>query len=287
MASTSPSTWCGDNFFRIPSRKTADNRIAQLHGEIKMKTIACVNVDLPTIDEIIDYGDDTSLRDYDIIIFEPVIPEYERIEFSGGGSCIGVDGTRDFLRTTSHWARELQDALLAGKTVFVVLSPYEEDRAATGSQMKPQKQRIYTAEKINNYATIPVKVNLRNSRGKKVIVKNPTFKMLHEITKEIMEYRVVFENIDEMQSVFNAKDGASIGGILHSKIWTGHLVFLPYFDFYGDEFTEPTDKVDDAWNEKAIRLSHGLVGQLVAIDRALKGAVEATPLPEWLNKFES
>lgn len=251
-----------------------------------MKSIVCVNTEIPTVQNVLSYRSEGSLRDYDIVVFDPKLPWHSRIDFTAGGSCISIEGTALFTKASSHWSRELSGALAAGKTVFVVLSAYEEDQAATGSTMTSKTSRNYSTTIINNYSVIPGKLRVRNARGRSVVVKDPAYKSLYDAIKETAEYRVVFEAPTSMHSVFAAKDGTAIGGVVNFQDWPGSLVLIPHFDFEADGFTEVSDGDKEVWSKKALKTSHALVGQLVAIDRMLKGSAELTPPPDWLNDFK-
>lgn len=251
-----------------------------------MKSIVSVNIDIPTVQNALSYLSEGSLRDYDIAIFYPELPWQSRIEFSAGGSCISIEGTSLLTKAALHWSRELSGALAAGKTVFVVLNAYEEDQAATGSTMTSKTSRSYQTTTINNYSVIPGKLRFRNARGRSVVVKDPAYRGLYDAIKEVAEYRVVFEAPTSMHMVFAAKDGTTIGGVVTSQDWPGSLVLLPHFDFLADGLTESADDGEEGWTEKALKISHALVGQLVAIDRMLKGAADLTPPPDWLSGIE-
>ncbi|WP_426027220.1 hypothetical protein [Brevundimonas sp. TWP2-3-4b2] len=250
-----------------------------------MKSIVCVNVQIPTIQNEIEYGSNDSLRDHDIVVFDPALPWYERIEFSAGGSCMSIESTARFAKTSTHWSHELSGALAAGKTIFVVLSDYKEDQAATGSTMSSKTSRNYNTTKINNYSLIPGGLKVRNARGRTIVVKDSAYKNLYDTIKEISEYRVVFEAPTSMHTVFVAKDGTAVGGVAKFKEHPGSLVLLPHFDFQADEFTETSDAGEEIWNDKALKVSSALVGQLVAIDRMLKSSAELTPPPGWVSDF--
>jgi hypothetical protein len=251
-----------------------------------MKSIVCVNTRIPTISDEIEYDSDASLRDYDIIVFDPELPYYSRIDFSGGGSCLSIESTNRFARTSSHWLRELSGALAAGKTIFVILSGHKEDHAATGYTTPSKGSRNYNTTPISNYSVIPAKFRVRNARGRSVAVKDSAYKGLYEAISEIVEYRVVFEDIASMHKVFAAKDGTAIGGVTRFQESAGSLVLLPYFDFEADGFIEDSDDDEEVWSEKARKVSHALVGQLIAVDRMLKGSVELSPPPDWVSGYE-
>lgn len=251
-----------------------------------MKSIVCVNTTIPTIENQIEYHSDESLRDYDIAVFDPRLPYYDRIDFSGGGSCISIESGARFAKALSHWLRELSGALSAGKTIFVILSGLKEDRAATGYTTPSKGSRNYNANSISNYAVIPVNLRVRNARGRSVVVKDPAYKGLYETMKEIVEYRVVFEAPTSMHTVFTAKDGTAIGGVVRFQDSPGALVLLPYFDFEAEGFLETSEEDEEVWSKKALKVSHALVGQLVAIDRMLRGSVDLTPPPDWVSNYE-
>lgn len=256
-----------------------------------MRSIVCINTYIPTVDNYIEYDSQESLRDYDIAVFGPRLPYYEKIQFTGGGSCISIEGTTALKGALLHWKRELAAALDAGKTVFVVLDTYDEEDVATGYTMGPRNSRQYNTTSINKYVPIPLNFPIRNSKGKSVSPKLSSFKGLHDAIKEIVEYRVVLEASDHLQVSFTAKDGTAVGGVVSTKSEkSGSLVLIPYFDFEKDGFTEhregeKEDEDEEIWSQKALKISHALVGQLVAIDRQLRNSVALTPPPEWLNNF--
>lgn len=245
-----------------------------------MKSIVCVNAEVPTVENSLSYSSDGSLLDYDIVIFNPQLPYYDRINFSAGGSCVSIEDTKRFHRETAHWFRELSGALSAGKTIFVMMGAYEEDQAALASTTAA-KTTSYQTTAINNYSLIPGKLRVRNARGRGIVVKDPLFKGAYEAVKDITEYRVVFEPSSSMRTVFAAKDGTPVGGVVSVDDKPGSLVLLPHFDFEVEDYIE-----NDDWNKTALRASNAFVGQLVAIDRALRGSAQLTPPPSWVTEFE-
>jgi hypothetical protein len=250
-----------------------------------MKSIVCVNTAIPTVDNVLSYVSDGSLRDYDIVVFDPELPWESRINFDAGGSCISIEGAARLNKSMLHWSRELRDALAAGKTVFVLLCPSKDDQVAVGSTMTSKNHRAYQTTTINNYSIVPGKLRVRNARGRGIGVKDSAYKGLYDAIREIVEYRVVFESSPSMHTVFTAKDGTAVGGVLRFQEDPGSLVLLPYFNFENDEFTAIAND-EEVWTKKALNTGHALVRQLVAIDRMLGGSVELTPPPEWLSAIE-
>ena len=251
-----------------------------------MKSIVCVNYEIPTVDNQIEYLSSESLRDYDIVVFDPKFPYQPRVEFSGGGSCLTIEATEAVNKAIAHWSAELRGALQSGKTVFILLNDCERDLAATGTSMKSRGHRTYHTTNIENYSAIPIKIAARNGKGRKISVKDARFRSLYDIISKITEYRVILTVTKDVNVTFSAKDGAPVGSLIRPEGLPGSLVLLPYFDFETEEFIEEQDD-EVPWTEQAIQISHALVRQIVAIDRTLKGAAELTPPPNWVDNAKA
>jgi hypothetical protein len=251
-----------------------------------MKSIVCVNYDIPTVDNQIEYLSNESLRDYDVIIFDPQFPYLSRIEFDGGGSCLAIESTAVLAKAISHWQSELRGALQSGKTLFILLNELEQDSAATGSTMKTQKQRVYSTMNIENYSAVPVKIALKNAVGRKFRAQDGRFRSVYDIITKIAGYRVILTSDKNMNVTFCARDGAAVGAIIRPEGLPGTLVLLPYFSFETEEFTME-EGGNLVWTEQAIRTSHALISQILAIDKTLKGEAEFTPPPNWINNAKS
>lgn len=248
-----------------------------------MKSIAAVNTQIPTVDNCFRYFSGESLRDYDIAIFDPKFPDAQRIEFTGGGSCLAVESTASIIKAMAHWSGEIGSALSAGKTIFLILNTLEEDQGATGSSTN-KNQRTYNTTPLNNYQAVPAALKPQNSRGRKIVVADGAYRGLVEALGDIAHYRVVVSN-DAIKKIYAAGDGAMIGGVVRFKDWPGSMVLLPYFDFNGASLGKMSVVGKIVWNEEALKKSRALVGQLVAIDRMLRSAGQSTPPPDWLSSF--
>lgn len=246
-----------------------------------MKSIACINCEIPTIEAVIQYQSKQSLRDYDIVIFDPKFPYLHRIEFSGGGSCVSIESMEAVTAAMAHWRREMHAALEAGKTVFVLLNEYVQDSGATGSTMTSRTNRTYNASPINNYTAIPAKIVPTNATGRRISVKDGRLRSLYEAISGIASYRVVLASTPDMKVTFSARDGAAVGGIVKSATAEGSLVLLPHFKFPEEQFIEQEED-KEVWTEEALQIGHALVAQFVAIDKTLKASAELTPPPNWI-----
>lgn len=249
-----------------------------------MQSIAVVNTQFPTLASSIQYHSGESLLDYDIVIFDPELPYERRIEFSGGGSCIDIEGAKSLQASIKHWSGELQTALKAGKTIFFLLNDYSVDSAAYDSTVS-KGSRNYSTISINNYQVLPITISVRNAKGKTLKVKDPLFNGLYDILKEIGGYKVVFET-DFKNPIFTTNDSSVVvASRVEFKELPGRLVFLPYFNLSSMyEYDAKTKK--NEWTKEGIRLSHAIVAQLVTIDKSLKSNTSGTPAPQWLENIE-
>lgn len=193
-----------------------------------------------------------------------------------------IEATEELTKAIAHWSAELQGALQSGKTTFILLNELKRDSAATGSSMKSRSQRTYQTINIENYSAIPVKIDIRNARGRKFDVKDGRFRTLYDIITRFAEYRVILTATNDMKVIFSAKDGAAVGSIIRPKGVPGSLVLLPYFSFETGAFIEEKEDTT-VWTNQAIRTSHDLIGQILAIDRTIRGAAELTPPPNWID----
>ncbi len=249
-----------------------------------MKNIVTVNTELPTIKDYVEYRSGTSLMDYDIVLFDPTLPYETRIDFSGGGSCISIEGTTRLKQSMGHWSREFSGALRAGKTIFILLNEYDEDSGASG-YTTVKGSRTYSTYQINNYDVLPTSIGLRNAKGKHLKIADTRFKGLYDAIKDIAEYQVVITSA-VTKKIFTSKDGSSVvSAIVKLQDLPGNIVFLPFFDIEQmNKYDEKKDK--DVWTTEAIRTSKIIVSQLVEIDRVLRSDTEETPKPEWLESIE-
>ncbi|MCZ4344520.1 hypothetical protein [Devosia neptuniae] len=241
-----------------------------------MKSIVTINASLPTVEDRLEYFSGASLRDYDIALFDPTLPYLSRIEFSGGGSCIDIESTKRLNAAMKHWATEIRGALSAGKTIFVPLAEYEEDSGAIGYEVGTRNRRSYNTHSLHNYQALPFPLSVRNTKGRQITVADGMFRGLFDTLKEVASYRVILDQ-SAGQPVFAAKDGAAVGSVLKPQGVLGHLVLLPYFNMIEHDTADP-----EMWSDEAERLSHGIVAQLIAVDRSLRAEGALTPPPKWL-----
>lgn len=238
-----------------------------------MKSILTINTHLPSVEDRSSYLSGDSLRDYDIAVFNPAIPYQRRIDFTGGGSCLDIDSTKAVNDALKHWNTEIRSALQSGKTVFFILDEQVTDSGTVGYGMSG-KTRSYNTFSISNYGASPAPLPLKNTKGRRVLVKDSLFRPLYELLKDCLSYRVIMEQAVG-RPVFTTQDGAVVGSVLEYTDGKGHLVFLPYFDL------TTIEPARGARSDRALQVSRGIVAQLVAIDRSLRMESVSSPQPEW------
>lgn len=245
-----------------------------------MKSIVTVNLQLPTIENYVQYISEQSLLDYDIVLFDPCFPNLDRTSFGSGGSCVSIGSGKSLASAMNHWKYEIRVALEAGKTVFFLLNRHETDSVATGSTSPRKGYTNYTTSEVSNYSVLPVNIPVRNAKGRKFLARDSNFKGFHEALKDIVEYQVVL-NSKVSRKTFVTKNGDHIvGAWIKLKDLPGHLVLLPYFDI--SEMTEVVNNQLE-WTDEAVKISNTIVSQIVAIDNSLKSETDITPKPNWLD----
>ena len=245
-----------------------------------MKSIVAVNTDLPSIEHNIEYLSGESLRDYDIALIDIRFPYMDRVHFSGGGSCISIEGSEELLRAMRHWSDEILGALKAGKTIFVILTEKKSDLASSNYSTTAKNRRQYSTFSINNYQALPIELNVQNSKGKQIVASEAPYRGLLGCLKGLVKYEVILEEYSGLP-IFTTRDKAVVGGVGLAGEYPGHLVLLPFFSV-GDLDQNP----DGAWSEEALRVSSAVVTQLVAIDKSFTQGTIETPPPDWLNEME-
>lgn len=241
-----------------------------------------VNTILPSLEGFLEYDSGESLLDHDVILFNPEFPYKSRIDFSGGGSCISIEGAEELRGEISHWTNEIQEALRSGKTVFFILNEYQTDSIAM-SYTSTGKGRTYNTSSVNNYSVLPVKLGVRNAKGHQLKVVDSNFKGLHEAIKDVAEYRVVFNSAKSPIFATKNNDGI-LGAVVRVEELPGNLVLLPYFDL-SDMYEYSEEKNTDVWTSDAMKISHALVGQLMAIDKQLRSSASTTTAPAWVDSM--
>ena len=253
------------------------------------KKIFTIGYTIPTLDEnCVDFDDDLSLMDADILLISPdsLEPRGDWISFtSGGGGCYDVASSRIYKEKVSRLKKEIEDHLNSGKDIFILLTKKEEYRLAYNVSVD-KKMNNYSTETYSNYDFLPVDIGVLTSASGKYIEfsGNPLFNDFYKKFKKNLEYQLYIENPSEAQIIFTGKDKTKILGAIY-KVKTGHLVILPFIKYDEKKFTEHRGKEKkEYWTEEATQFGKALVKVFIDIDRALHKGGDRTPPPDWISK---
>jgi hypothetical protein len=253
------------------------------------KSILTVGFDLASDDpHYHNLNSKISLLDWDIVLFKPVITDFinSRITYQGKPS---LDDTLSFQlkEICEHWRREIKQAVEAGKTVIVFLSPVEDVFIDTGERQYSGTGRNQKTTRIvspyTNYAAIPFNLKPVNATGSAMKLAPLGSEVLAPYWAEfgsVSEYKVLLAE-DTSGVCLTTKNGDKpVGAIVRSKGSAGTLVLLPDIDFYPDNFFK-SDGNKYNWTEVAERFAARFLANVVALDKALRNTSEVTPEPGW------
>jgi hypothetical protein len=235
----------------------------------------------------------SSLLDWDIIL---MIPQHRHFmdRFDGnyqGSPSLADEHSFQFKEAVTHWQREVDSAVAAGKCVLVLLPELERLYVGTGkveytgTGRNRQGTRIVSA--TNNYAMLPIDVAPTNSNGTLMAV-DPKATFFSEYWDSVgadSEYRVSIENAKLTPLVRTKSGNRVVGAYARNQQGSGVMVLLPYIDFDSPALTTTKDgKV--FWNKKALELGKRFVGSVVKLSSSIREQTEATPPPMWVSGKE-
>lgn len=258
------------------------------------KEILSVGFELAGNDvEYCPFDSDISLLDWDIILFTPRIGSFlEYADVYNGKLSLSDSKSFKLKERSEHWRREIEDAVLAGKTVIVFLSDLTEVFIATGEKRysgtgRNQKTTRIVAE-YNNYKCIPANVSPVKRKGSSIKLSPKGAELVAPYWSEfgeLSEYKIVLEGKKLTPSLLTKHGDNSVGAIIKPSSGNGAMFLLPDIDFYPDDFFEEVDvgdgEVENHWSNKALQFSSRLVKTVVSINVALVHDADYTPEPDW------
>jgi hypothetical protein len=232
----------------------------------------------------------TSLLDWDIVLFRPMIDEFvDYTDSFQGKPSLNDTASFQLKECCEHWRREINQAVESGKTVIVFLPPLQEVFVDTGQRSysgtgRNQRTTRHVAE-YNNYQAIPATLLPVTSTG-------TSMKLSPRGAEAIASYWADFEDISKFEVILSAPKVPScivtstgnktVGAIYRSKGSPGTLLLLPDIDFYPTNFFKAKGNVE-VWTSTAIEFAGRMVSTVVAIDKALRAGAEVTPEPGWAS----
>ena len=274
-----------------------------------MKTILTVACEIPGgLGEYAEFNSRTSLLDADFVLFCPTLGRYDYSSEDYQGKPLLTDTSSFQLQgAISHWRKELSDFLNAGKTIFMILSDFEQVYVMTGKKQYSgtgrNRQTTHLVRPLSNYDLLPFPAEIVESKGTLMLLQSGE-SLLREYWQQFgaeSEYYVHIEKSDLLRPhVFTRHGGRIVGGIFRNKSG-GALVVLPWVDFYRQEFfsgkreDEDGEDTDDdveekqTWTPKAIEWGEKYLKTLESLDNTIRSQSETTPIPQWAqdDKFRT
>lgn len=228
--------------------------------------------------------EDLSLQDYDLILFEPITPHYDRRSFSDDTRAVDNYDSNRFREHVSHWKSELSNAVNDGKTVFLFLPPRSSFLVMTGNSTTKGKVTTHGTSTYDNYSFLPFAFQgITNANGQKIkYLGHPAFTTFWTELEADLSYQCYF-NEPYGTPIFTTKGDRTVGTV--KQIGKGYLVILPMINFERDDFTE-TKGEEEVWTKKALQYGKRLEQHMVEIDKALRSELASTPPPRWAKKVQ-
>ncbi|WP_126652348.1 hypothetical protein [Chryseobacterium aureum] len=250
-----------------------------------MKDIISIDYQL-FLDEVklIDFETKHSLSDADIIICKPYIAiPYGYHSSYRGKTSYNLDVSSKIKDFAIHWNKEINSALDAGKNIFIFLNEIQDfyldtgrrDTSGTGKNQKVTN----IVENFHNYKILPFNLEIHNSKGEKIVIKNNLVKTFVENFKNILSYEAYIESKDvEIHPlIYNKTQDKIISGIIKHK--NGNIIFLPFIQPDSEEFYNDKDEFTD----EGVKHQRKLLNSILEIDKSLSSSIEKSPKPDWLE----
>lgn len=235
-----------------------------------------------------------SLLDWDIILFRPEISGFfstYRDHYQGKLSLNDLSSFQ-LKECCEHWRREIKQALDAGKTVVVFLSPIQEVYIDTGEREYSGTGRNQKTTRLvalyNNYKSLPMPLSLVNSTGSAMKLAHLGAEILAPYWAEfgpVSEYKVLLAQDTKSVCITTKNGDRPVGAIMRSQTSSGALILLPDIDFFPEDFIhheeDEGDEEGGIWTPKATQFASRMMSAVIALDKALHSAGEVTPEPAW------
>ncbi|WP_205505026.1 hypothetical protein [Pseudomonas viridiflava] len=238
-----------------------------------------------------EFESDTSLLDWDIILFKPDIREYiYRAESTFEGKpCLSDDQSFKLKSQSEHWRREIKAAVEHGKLVIVFLSDLTPISIATGQKQYSGTGRNQKVTRIvtnyNNYQAIPLDLKPIASKGKEIKLAEKSSEIVSSYWHDFSSYssyKVILEGAPS--PILLTKHGNKVvGNVNRSNNSNGVLLCLPDIDFYSDSFfiDEDGGENEGDWTLEAEQFASRMIKAVVSMEKSLRASSDLTPEPDW------
>jgi hypothetical protein len=229
----------------------------------------------------------TSLLDWDIVLFKPQIGYLASYSEYQGKPRLSDSASFQLIESCEHWRREIKQAFETGKTVIVFLPSLEEvyvdtgERSYSGTGRNQRTTHIVT--EYNNYQAIPVTLSPVTATGSSMKLSTRGADVLAPYWAEfesVSQYKVILTDSKVPACIVTRTGDKTVGALYRSKSSAGTILLLPDINFYADMFVKGKEG-KQAWTSAAEEFAGRIVSTVVALDKALRTAVEVTPEPAW------
>lgn len=255
------------------------------------RRILTIGFELASSDtQVAGFDSKMSLLDWDIILFKPLISDFSSYgDYYQGKRSLSDSLSFHLKECCAHWRREIKQAIEAGKTVLVYLSPLDEVFVDTGQRSysgtgRNQRTTRHVAA-YNNYQAIPADLSPVTATGSAMKLSTKGAEVLAPYWAEfenVSKYTVILSNPKVPSCVLTRTGDKAVGAIFRSKASAGSLLLLPDIEFYAKSFLK-TKGETQTWTPAAFQFAARMVSTIVALDKALRATGEVTPEPTWAS----
>lgn len=256
-----------------------------------MKKILTVGIRIPgDQSEYVSFNSDQSLLDADTVVFLPDISELygHGYKYYQGKPCLSDQASFELKASLKHWRREIQEALSAGKTVFIILSEKQEVCVDTGQRQYSgtgrNRHTTIIVEPCNNYSCLPMTLSFIPCTGESMrrSERDDLLADYWETMAGRSTYKVTIDG-KVTQPLIVSRDGSrNLGAMVQLEDVPGHLILLPATGFDDEDFIEEKEG-QSRWTKEALAIGATFVRCIVSIDKVLRGAGDITPQPPWAS----
>ncbi len=267
-----------------------------------MKTILTIACRIPGgFGEYVAFNSRTSLLDADLILFSPAYRFYYGPEEYKGKPSLGDTNSFNLQFAISHWHRELETVLKAGKNVFFLMNAPKEVYVSTGEKKHSETGQQRIVRLLSNYELLPISIEVVESNGS-LMTLHPGKRILRDFWRNFGQYstyKCFIRESNGIKPLVVTRHGDQIvGGVIETKDG-GSLVLLPWVELYSKEFFVDggyeiresaelgydicDEYIDDEaqWTPKAKGWGRQFLDALESLDKALRSETELTSIPQW------
>ncbi len=256
------------------------------------KRILTIGLQLASNDvQYVSFLSKTSLLDWDIVLFKPIINEFlSYTDYYQGKPSLSDSSSFQLKECCEHWRREIKQAVETGKTVIVFLPALQEVYIDTGERQYSGTGRNQKTTRIvslyNNYHALPASLAPVNTQGTAIKLSprgTETISTYWSEFAEISQYNVILSAENIPACLVTRNGDKPVGAIYRNKSSSGTLILLPDIDFYPDNFHSfhRGKGQGQVWTPVASQFASRMLGTVVSLDKALLSSGEITPEPDW------